>query len=203
MKFRFIVGGVIIAAALLTACGQSVGTSSTQPVGNDARVVADGVSNAPTPTPTPTAPPTAATVPVQAPQQSGTQSAPGGAPQAHNAPPAGTFNRLVGPGVNVGIGGSVGNCHSNFRTVPTGAAFFDICQPGLWFDCHIGTCPAMNGWGIGTVVHYFDGNGTDHAYTIHYVQTGTAGKSMSIFGSVHFQVCEQNVLNGPVHVISS
>lgn len=97
--------------------------------------------------------------------------------------------RIVGPGESIGIAGSVGNCTSTARTVPYGGAYYDSCQPGLWFDCHASVCPAWNGWGIGTAVTYFDGDGTAHVYHIFGVQFAPPGSRITVIGSVHFQVC--------------
>jgi hypothetical protein len=197
---RLVLG--LASVIFIVGCGQTVSQSNARPVNsNDQRVVADGVNNAPIPTPTPTPVPTEAPVRLAGQVAAVTNKPvnPAPVPVQHQ----GTFNRIIGPGVNIGIGGSIGNCHAAFRTVPGGAVYFDSCQPGLWFDCHIGTCGGMNGWGAGTVVHYFDGNGTDHVYTIQYRQSATAGQPMAAYGSVHFQVCQQNIVNAPVTVVSA
>lgn len=198
LRFILAIGGGL----LLISCGAVTPTqlaSQTVPSAgpNETPVTNNSLREHPTPTSTPImapveAPVSGSTVPLRPPTN----------PPPPPPPPANIY-RIIGPGVNVGIGSPIGNCGSNFRTVPGGSAHFDSCQPGMWIDCDISTCPAINGWGRGTVVHYFDGAGVDHTYTIQFVQTGTAGQRMSVYGSVHFQVCQRNVSNGTVTVVSA
>lgn len=159
----------------------------------------------PAPTPVPTATPSAAPEVAKETQQTSGGGTVALRPPTPVPPPVqqGVRWAIEANGSRVGIGGSVGNCRAATRPVPYGAAYFDSCQPGTWFDCHIGTCPSWNGWGVGTVVHYFDGSGADHAVTISSVVRGTAGQPTSVYGSWHFQVCQLNVPNAPVVIFSA
>lgn len=189
---------------LLMGCGATVESPVAVAHSTPDNAVTDNHIRLPVATPTPA--PTATPAPVQPVAQNGSSTLPlrpPTNPPLPPPPPPANIYRIIGPGVNVGIGSPIGNCNSNFRVVPGGSAHFDSCQPGMWIDCDISTCPAINGWGRGTVVHYFDGAGVNHTYTIQFVQTGTAGQRMSVYGSVHFQVCQRNVSNGTVTVVSA
>lgn len=142
----------------------------------------------PSPTPEPTATPMPAPAVAAPIDTSPIPGAPARASAPPPAPPVVRF-RIVGPGASHGIAGSVGNCTATVRTVPYGGAYYDICQPGLWFDCHISVCGDWNSWGIGTAVTYYDGSGVAHVYHITSVQFAAPGQRIQAYGSVHFQVC--------------
>jgi len=137
----------------------------------------------PAPSATPSAAPTAAVQPLRPPTN----------PPVQAPAKVVTFiaNRLQGPGLDVAIGANVtGSCAVN-RTLAPGSAHVDPCEPGLWFDCHVGTCPAMNSWGVGAAVTWWDGGGIPHTYHVTGVSVVPIDNQphQVAGGPVHFQVC--------------
>ena len=103
--------------------------------------------------------------------------------------------RVIGPGVDVAVVGTVGApCVGTRPPVPMGGAYYDGCAAGLWIMAHPPYFGAMNGWAIGTPVTYYDAAGSPHAYHVTGVGVFPAGSRPLVpAGSVHFQVCTENV----------
>ena len=171
-------------AFLLLACDTRISSLPAPALALDRPPVSHAVEATPTPV-TPAVEVSQAAEPAQPITQ---------APAPQPAPPLAPVARrwrLVGPGLDVPIVGTVGApCTAPRPPVPAGGAAFDSCQPGLWLDCHVSVCPAMNGWGVGSEVTYFDGDSAGHVYHITGVQYAAVGSSgLVVTGPVHFQVC--------------
>lgn len=112
-------------------------------------------------------------------------------------------NRIQGPGLDIRIVGSVGNCSATPRLVPYGGAYYDSCQSGVWLDCHVSVCPSMNNWGVGTSVTWWDDGGIPHSVTINNVTVAQPGQRIPVPpGSYHFQVCT-NAAGTAVRILSA
>jgi hypothetical protein len=184
-------------ALLLLACGGQAVPRPT-PV---AAIALDrpARSYAPEPTPTPD------TVPVEPQQASTASAAQPPAPRSAPAPAPPTYRwRVIGPGVNVAIVGAVGGpCQGQRPPVPWGGAYWDSCH-GAWLMAHPPFFGAMNGWGIGTAVSYWDGGGQERVYHIASNQVFSAGSNVAAsYGEMTFQVCLYNTLGSPVRVLGA
>lgn len=118
-------------------------------------------------------------------------------------PPPAPRLRVVGPGVDTPIVGSYGDCTGK-APVGWAGAYFDTCQPGTWVMAHPPFFGAMNGWGIGTQVTYFDGSGAAHVAHVTASRVFAPGSSgIQVTGWLHLQVCTQNVANSSVRVLDA
>lgn len=118
-------------------------------------------------------------------------------------PPPPPRLRVVGPGVDVAIVGSYGDC-SGKAPVGWAGAYFDTCQLGTWVMAHPPFFGAMNGWGVGTQVTYFDGAGAAHvAHVVDSRVFAPGSPGIHVTGWLHLQVCTQNVANSTVRVLDA
>ena len=186
---------IALAFLALVACQQNQGAIKT--VSNQIQSTIPDRTDPERLQPTPSPTPIPAPVTISKPAQEPTTTVP------VVVMPTRYSNRIIGPGVNVGIAGTYSDCTGK-SPVGWAGAYFDSCNAPTWIMAHPTFFGAMNNWAIGTEVTYWDGNGIPHiAHIINSRVFPPGGTVWTASGWLHLQVCTDNTVGSNVRVLDA